>query len=229
MGTDPAQADTRMMAIVHGALRRDLERTHAVLTSALYPRRGQRRALGEHVVWMMDFLHDHHHGEDEGLWPLVRRRAPATGPLLDSLEADHRRISPAMETLAAAGRRYAATTTDQARVELAAALEALMEVLLPHLDREVEEAMPVVSASITNAEWRAWDHRYNVKPKSLAQLGMQGHWLLEDIDPESYQVVIHVVPPVPRFILLHGFARAYRRRATARWQPEPSPHAAGVR
>jgi len=24
---------------------------------------------------------------------------------------------------------------------------------------------------------------------------------------------------VPRFILLHGFARAYRRRARARWQP----------
>ena len=35
----------------------------------------------------------------------------------------------------------------------------------------------------------------------------------------GYWVVVHTVPAVPRFILLHGFARAYRRRARARWQP----------
>jgi hypothetical protein len=62
-------------------------------------------------------------------------------------------------------------------------------------------------------------HKYNIKPKSLAQLGMEGHWLLDGIDPEGYQIVVHTVPAVPRFILLHGFARAYRRRAQARWQP----------
>jgi hypothetical protein len=50
-------------------------------------------------------------------------------------------------------------------------------------------------------------------------LGIEGHWLLDGIDAEGYQVVVHTVPAVPRFILLHGFARAYRRRAQARWQP----------
>jgi hypothetical protein len=92
--------------------------------------------------------------------------------------------------------------------------------LFPHLDREVEEAMPVVSASITHAEWQAVEQEYYVKPKSLAQLGMEGHWLLDGIDAEDYQVVVHTVPAVPRFILLHGFARAYRRRAQARWQQQ---------
>jgi hypothetical protein len=79
--------------------------------------------------------------------------------------------------------------------------------------------MPVVSASITQAEWNAWDQAYNIKPKSFSQLGMEGHWVIEGIDPEGYQVVVNLVPPVPRFLLLHGFARAYRRRARARWQP----------
>jgi hypothetical protein len=69
------------------------------------------------------------------------------------------------------------------------------------------------------AQWHAVEQQYNIKPKSLAQLGMEGHWLLDGIDPEGYQVVVHTVPAVPRFILLHGFARAYRRRAQARWQP----------
>ncbi|WP_084463951.1 hemerythrin domain-containing protein [Microtetraspora fusca] len=220
MRTDSPQADTRIMAIVHAALRRDLDRTRAELAAQPYPRGRQRRALGEHAVWMMEFLHDHHTGEDEGLWPLVRERDPAAGPLLDSLEAEHRRIGPAIAAFTAAGRRYAATTGDDARVELAEALDALTAVLVPHLEREVDEAMPVVSASVTRAEWHAWDQAYNVKPKSFVQLGMVGHWLLDGIDAEGYQVVVREVPAVPRFLLLHGFARPYRRRAAARWRPE---------
>ncbi len=212
-------ADTRMMGIVHGALRRDLLRTRAALTAEPFPRGRQRRALGGHVVWMMEFLHAHHTSEDGGLWPLVRRRNPAAGELLDSLEAEHRLIAPAAAAVTTAGDRYAATSADEPRAELVAAIDELAAVLFPHLDREVEEVMPVVSASITNADWHAVEQEYNIKPKSLAQLGMEGHWLLDGIDAEGYQVVVHTVPALPRFILLHGFARAYRRRARDRWQP----------
>src|SRR5215470_7414447 len=199
------QADTRMMGIVHGALRRDLDRLHAVLTTEPSPGHRQARALAGHVEWMVEFLDAHHSGEDEGLWPLVRGRAPAAAGLLDSLEADHRRITPAAGTAVDAARRYAQSPDDAARLELLAALEALTDVLVPHLEREVEEAMPVVSAHLTHAEWQAWDQRYNVKPKSFTQLGMEGHWLLDGIDPEGHRLVIHLVPPVPRFILVHGF------------------------
>jgi len=120
--------------------------------------------------------------------------------------------------LRSAGDRYAGSHGDDARADLVAALYDLAAVLFPHLDREVEEAMPVVSSTITNGEWRAIEQKYNIKPKSLAQLGFEGHWLLDGIDPAGYDVVIHAVPAVPRFILLHGFARAYRRRAAAVWQ-----------
>jgi hypothetical protein len=213
-------ADTRMMGIVHDALRRDLLRARGAVTAEPYPVGQQRRALGEHVVWLMQFLHAHHTSEDEGLWPLVRERNPTAAELLDSLEADHQRIDPAAQALAAAGRRYADTAADDARTELLTALDDLAAVLFPHLDREVDEAMPVVSASITHADWRAVEQRYNIKPKSLAQLGMEGHWLLDGIDAEGYDVVVHTVPAVPRFILVHGFARAYRRRARAVWEPD---------
>jgi hypothetical protein len=218
-----------MMGIVHWALRRDLLRTRDALTSEPYPQGRQRRALSEHVVWLMEFLHAHHTSEDDGLWPLVRARNPAAGPLLDSLEAEHRRIGPAAAALTSAGRRYAGTSADEPRAELVTALDALAAVLFPHLDREVEEAMPVVSASITQADWHAYDQEYNIKPKSLAQLGMEGHWLVDGIDADGYQIVAHAVPAVPRFILLHGFARAYQRRAQRRWQPGPQPQRAPAR
>jgi hypothetical protein len=54
---DTERADTQMMGIVHRALRRDLLRTRDALTAELYPQGRRRQALGEHVVWMMEFLH----------------------------------------------------------------------------------------------------------------------------------------------------------------------------
>ncbi len=214
-------ADTRMMGIVHGALRRDLRRVRETVTSPPTASPAQRQALGAHVGWLMDFLHAHHSSEDEGLWPAVRAVNPDAGPLLDSLEADHRRVEPAAAALRSAAEEYAAATHTGTRDELVAALDALSAVLLPHLDREVADAMPVVSASITHGEWHAIEQRFNVGPKSLSELGFEGHWLLDDLDDEGREVVLHTVPAIPRVVLLYGFARAYRRRMAAVWGPDP--------
>jgi hemerythrin-like domain-containing protein len=222
-------ADTRMMAIVHGALQRDLLRAREVARTSPYPEGRQRQALGKHVVWLMDFLHAHHTGEDEGLWPAVRAKNAAAAPLLDSMEADHQRIVPAAAVLRSAAERYAASGAADARADLVAALDDIAVVLFPHLDREVAEAMPVVAATLTDDESQAIEQKYNIKPKSFAQLGFEGHWLLDGIDPAGYDVVVHTVPAVPRFILLHGFARSYRRRQAAVWQPDRAVAGAATR
>jgi hypothetical protein len=227
MTTREAPADTRMMGIVHAALKRDLRRAREVLAAEPPPQGRQRRAVGEHVLWLMEFLHGHHTGEDEGLWPLVRARNPAAGPLLDSMESDHAHIAPAAAAVTAAAREYAATSSDGPRARLVEALDRLGEVLVPHLDREVAEAMPVVSATISDREWDAVEQEHFVKNKSIRELGTEGHWLLDGIDPEGYEVVVHTVPAVQRFVLLHGFARAYRRHSAACWSPVvPQPRTA---
>ncbi|MEZ5116529.1 MAG: hemerythrin domain-containing protein [Candidatus Nanopelagicales bacterium] len=223
MTTATGPADTRMMGIVHAALKRDLRRARDVLAAEAPPAGRQRTALGHHVVWMMEFLHAHHRSEDEGLWPVVRRHNPDAAKLLDSLEADHARVSPAADRVTAAAREYAQTAGDPPRAVLVAALDDLTEVLVPHLNREVAEAMPVVAASISAADWDAVEQEYNLTPKSTRQLAMEGHWLIEDIDPEGYEVVVHKVPALQRWVLLYGFGPAYRRQARARWTPTPSP------
>ena len=219
MKTD-VPADTRMMGIVHSALKRDLSRARDVLAAEPAPRGRQRVALGEHVTWMLEFLHGHHSGEDQGLWPLVRDRNPEAADLLDSMEADHARIAPAADSAAVAAAEYTATTTEAPRAALVDALDGLLEVLVPHLDREVAEAMPVVSASISDDEWNDIEQRYFVNKKSTVELAMEGHWMIEDIDSEGYDVVVHTVPPVLRFVLVYGFGPMYRRRAKARWSPD---------
>jgi hypothetical protein len=225
--SDPdGPADTRMMGIVHGALLRDLGRARDVLDAPVPPSGDQRRAVGEHVVWMMDFLHTHHTGEDDGLWPTLLARNPDAAALVESLEADHARIAPALHSVSTTAGTYATTTDDLSRVALRDALEQLDSVLAPHLAREVAEAMPVVSASMTRREWEANEQKNNVKNKSTRQLALEGHWLLDGLDAEGREIVVHLVDPISRFVLLHGFARMYRRRASACWSPVvPSPRA----
>jgi len=220
MMTAQPPADTRMMAIVHAAFRRDLARVRLLLTTEPAPQGDRRQAIADQVLWLMDRLHEHHHTEDEGLWPLVRHRNPAAAGLLEAMEAEHQAIVPAVDALSAAAQHYRSAPDDPAQLELIQALDALTGVLLPHLDREVAEAMPVVEQTLTARDWKAWNKKANVKGKPLRELGPEGHWLIDEIDPDGYQAVVHQIPAVPRFILLHGFARPYRRRTDAWWSPQ---------
>ena len=221
--TNRKPADTTMMGVVHDALRRDLRRLDTALAAESTIGAERRRALSGHVEWMMGFLHHHHYGEDEGLWPLLRGRTVEGDALLDRMEADHAGIAPAVEqVLTAAGRHAAepahpADVVDSARVDLHAALGALGEVLLPHLRREEDDAMPLVAAALTDDQWKAWDQKHNVKGKSLRQLGREGQWLMDSLDPARYQVLIHLVPPPARLLIVKGFARSYRKACALRW------------
>ncbi|MCX5045800.1 hemerythrin domain-containing protein [Aldersonia sp. NBC_00410] len=219
-------ADTQMMGIVHSALRRDLLRVRLLLTADEPPRGERRTAVADHVLWLMDFLHDHHSGEDNGLYPLVVRRNPAAGALVGQMDADHHLIVPAMDRLTEAARAYRLAQSRPVEpsptIELLGALDTLSEVMMPHLEREEREMMPVVASSITDAQWRAWDEEFNIKPKSMGKLAKEAMWLLDGIDDDARDHLIHVVPPVPRFLLLRILGPRYRRQLARIWAGTPA-------
>ena len=223
--SDPA--DTTMMRIVHDALRRDLARAQSTLGADPPPGPARRRAIAAHLAWMMQFLRAHHRSEDEGMYPLVRQRAEQRGPevleLLETMDRQHHAIAQSISAVEAAAAALQADATDVAMRPMLTALDDLAVSLLPHLRQEEDDAMPVVSALVTNAEWQANEQRNNIKGKSLAQLGFEGHWLVDDVSDEDRARVTHLVPAIPRFILLHGFARSYRRRREALWEMASRP------
>ena len=210
-------ADTTMMGVVHDALRRDIGRLDGTFAAGSVDD-VQRVALADHIVWMMDFLHHHHSTEDRGLWPLVRMKNPDARDLLDRMDAEHATIAPVIPTVEAAATKY--RTDPQAQDDLVASLAALNEPLLSHLRREEDDAMPVVSASISDREWRDWDQKYNVRGKSLPRLAAEGHWLMDGLDPRRYQTLVHLVPAPVRFVVIKGFAGQYRRACARRWGPD---------
>lgn len=219
---DRTPADTSTMRIVHTALRRDLERAHRALTSDPEPDARRTTAIAGHLTWMMHFLQAHHRSEDDGLYPVVRARRPDASALLDAMAADHRAVEPAIAAVEAA-----ATVGD--RVALAESVHTLREVLVPHLRREEDEVMPIVTACMSHREWREIEQRHNLDGKSPSQLAMEGHWLIDDAPADDRAIVLALVRPIERFVLVHAFGRAYRRRARACWTPHRRvQHAATV-
>jgi iron-sulfur cluster repair protein YtfE (RIC family) len=212
-------ADTRMMIIVHQALRRDLQRAATALEATTPPADRQRVAMADHLGWMMEFLRAHHQSEDEGLFPVVRARRPDAADLLDQMDDDHQTIARSIDSVDVAASTYGTTDAPSTRAVLAVAISDLEEVLLPHLQREEELVLPIASEALDDAEWQAIEHEHNVKPKTIAQLGREGHWLIDDASPADRDTVLGLVPAVPRFALLHGYGPIYRRQRDACWLP----------
>jgi hypothetical protein len=187
-----------------------------VLAAVPPPDDHQRAALARHLVWTMGVLDAHHRSEDLGLYPIVRERAAAAAALLDDMANDHAAVAVAAASLEAAAAGYAARDdVEPVRV----ALDRLVEVLTPHLRREEDELMPVVSRVMTTAEWDAIEREHNLDGKSPAQLAREGHWLIDGASADDRARVLGLVPAVTRPFLLHGFGPAYRRRARACWEP----------
>ena len=224
--TSDAPADTTMMRIVHDALRRDLARAKVALSEPTGASRDRRRAVGAHLGWMMRFLHAHHASEDDGLYPLVRERArddaEALG-VLDRMTREHQAIAAPISAVEASAAPLAADGSDPATRQAIAALDALAAVLLPHLRAEEDDAMPLTSRLITAAEWDAIDKKHNLDPKSMSDLGFEGHWLIDSASDADRATVTGLVPPIPRFVLLHGFGRRYQRHAQACWGERGRP------
>lgn len=208
-------ADTRTMGIIHAALRRDLDRAALVLAD---PALDEARllAVAAHLEWVMDFLHEHHSGEDTDLYPLVVARGGPGADLARAMDADHHAIIPGMDAVraAAAGARGAGPVGERARGLLDAVAD-LRGPLDGHLEREEREMMPLVSAVVSHEEWDAYEA--NRRSPSAKELAFVGHWIVDGLAPEHARLITGTVPAVVRFVLLNFLGGPYRRTARACW------------
>jgi hypothetical protein len=90
------------------------------------------------------FVHLHHHAEDVLLFPRLREADDDIGPVVDKLEADHRRVSDDLDEVQAAAAHLTNGDSEGARKRVADGLNVLAENLLEHLDFEEREAGPTL-------------------------------------------------------------------------------------
>jgi len=192
-GTPPL--DTSDMLAVHGALR-DTLAAGSTRVLGVAPDDDERRELicsyYEDILW---FLHVHHDGEEELVFPKVRERAPSAAAVLDAMLAQHREV---VELLSASEGALAAWRSGDgaAQERLADDLRALSEALEPHLRDEETELLPFCAQTLTAEEWGA------LPGHALSQYQGDKVWLvigliMERRTPDERQVMLaHMPPPV---------------------------------
>ena len=161
----PGPVDLLPMYLMHHAFRRDLRSFGAAAARTPVQDRAAWQALGKRWEAFGRTLHHHHHGEDETLWPLLLARVDAAHDqagraTLEAMQAEHGEIDPLLESCDAGFTRLAEHADEDARAALVVRLRAAQERLGHHLGHEETDAMALVQAHLTPAEWRGLDKEF---------------------------------------------------------------------
>lgn len=144
------RADVRDMAIVHQVYRQEFALAPQILHQLRSGEQERRGAAAEWFGVMLLSMHHHHVAEDGLLYPLLQ--GLVSRDLLDHMEHQHHLVEAAVDmvqTRLGAWERREPGSADA----LAAAYEALTAVLIPHLDDEERDIVPVIGDYLTAQEY----------------------------------------------------------------------------
>ncbi|MFD8289048.1 hemerythrin domain-containing protein [Streptomyces lavendulae] len=203
--------DTHEMVVIHRGLRREARLLVELIAATAPGDTARARVLADHFRDYRLGLHQHHHGEDEHLWPKLLARVDLEADRVLLMEAQHERIAA---TLAAAGEALTGWehgADEAARDALVAVLAEHRAVLVEHLDQEEESLLPLAARHLSAHEWNALGEHFMThtpKPKLLFFLGM----VLEEADRPERAAMLSALP-LPARLLWYAVGRpAYTRR-----------------
>ncbi len=176
--------DMTMMYLMHHAFRRDL-RTFAEAVP-LTPVSDDAAWLAMSRRWAIfsSFLHRHHHEEDTWLWPdLMGRVEPAERVTLETMEAEHAEIDPALEVCRDGLTWMSRRPGREVRAALTVRLASAREHLSRHLAHEETDTIAMMQRVMTGAEWEALEARFG-KGITPGVLLKAVPWVLHEVPAE---------------------------------------------
>jgi hypothetical protein len=153
--TEPSTGgiDVSDMYAVHQVFR-DAFGSGATLVGSAGEEDVERQILvGDYYSDVLALLAVHHEGEDELVWPKLRERAPEHTALIDEMEGMHHAIHADIDRASESLGAWSAQPDSTTAAQLTATLEAVNASLIPHLDREEREILPIAAATMTQEEW----------------------------------------------------------------------------
>jgi hemerythrin-like domain-containing protein len=210
-------ADLTIMVAAHRAFRRDLASLARAAREA--GRQGPDRQRSVAAGWELfkRQLHLHHTAEDDLIWPALQQRlehSPNALSVLAEMEAEHQLLGPLL-TAVETGFTAAARQADGLRATgLPDAVDALAAALAGHLAHEEKDALPLIGAALTAAEWRRVGFKI-VRLNGLSAGGEMFAWMLSAAAPDQALTIIGQLPPPAR--LLYRAVWKPRFDETSRW------------
>ncbi len=174
----PGPADLSMMYVLHHGFRRDLARFVEAARRTPTDDRSTWRGLLARWDLFAVLLHDHHHKEDDVLWPLLRTKVAAAGDeaadaVLDAMEAEHATIDPLLDAVRNDLTRLAGADDPACRTRLVRSLERARESLGAHLGHEEADAIAILQRYVGAEEWAHLERtrlRGGLSPRDLLRL-----------------------------------------------------------
>ncbi|TML63630.1 MAG: hemerythrin domain-containing protein [Actinobacteria bacterium] len=148
------ETDVSDMYAVHKALLGALDAAPECLAKAgLRPERVE--VTGSFYENVIEFLHVHHSGEDELIYPVLQQRCAESRSELERIDDQHKLLYAPMD----AGRSAIATwrvapSTGNAQAVIDA-IASIAETLRPHLAEEETVMLPLATRWISPEEWRS--------------------------------------------------------------------------
>jgi hypothetical protein len=204
--------DIRDMLLLHASLSREFRLAPAAVNRVKPGDHKHARYVDEHLGLICDMLHEHHGGEDEILWPVLRPRLSADEVrLLEKIESQHADINESMERVDEARRRWLDQPDYDHGNALASELETLYSVVTDHLKDEEHDILPLAEVYLSEPEWRAINDAG--KTLSLKMLLLAAGICCYGADRELVAVLLQVIPAPLRPVVSRLGARMYARRA----------------
>ena len=209
-------AEMSMNKVIHGAVRRDLDRFVAALSAFPAGNKGRAQQLGTAWANFDDQLTYHHEGEHETAWPALQ--AVGVSPeLLTTMDTEHEAMATALAAARnAMGRMQETAGADDARTALAS-MQTLREVTVHHLDHEEAELEGVYLEKRNTPEIKAMGKQF---AKAGAKRGGRFFaWVQDGATPAEQEAINGEVPAPVRAIIGGVFGRGYRKNVAPVWQP----------
>jgi hypothetical protein len=208
-------SEISMNKAIHGAVRRDLDRFIAALSTFPPGDLTRARQLGTAWANFDDQLTYHHEGEHTIAWPALQA-VGVSKEVLTTMDAEHESMATSLaETRTAIDALTRTAGAEESQAALAA-VRRLKDVTVAHLDHEEAEIEGIYLAKRDTAELKAMGKAFG--KVSPARGGRFFAWLLDGASPDERAAVTREVPRPVVAVIGGIFGRGYRKNVAAVWK-----------
>ena len=208
-------AEMSMNRVIHGAVRRDLDRFAEVLSTL---DGGGPRLEQVSNAWtnFHDQLTQHHSSEHRIAWPALRN-AGVSDDLLSQFDAEHERMATALDSADQAMKSLRAAPSPENVKTATEAMATLRTAATEHLDHEEAELEPFFAEHAHTPEMKAMGRAF-AREYTPSESGTFIAWLQDGASRDEL-VGLRQNMPGPVVAIIGGvFGGKYRRTIAPAWQ-----------
>ena len=213
MATDtaPNRPLIQQMVVIHRVFRREFGLLPALIRDVAPDDVERASFVADHATGLLRFVHIHHSGEDEFLWPVLLERVEVEADLIRRMEDQHLHVAALIPRAQELLPGWAAQPSAQRGEDLATTFEQIAAVLDEHLGEEEKQILPLVEEYLTPEEWARLGQHATASlspPDLMASLAA----ILEEADDDERAMFTVVLPPPVLSMFVEQAEPAYRDR-----------------